>query len=80
MQSNETYFCTFNDSTVKIHLASTGAVLATKMPPLSGGAKIVNASCDTTANYITISCSNRKIYVFKKQGPSSWTMHKQYLS
>lgn len=74
-----TYFCTFDNDVVRIQSGETGAVLATKMPPLSSGAYIVNATCDTTANYITVSCSNRKIYVYKKQGTSSWSLFKQYL-
>lgn len=73
------YFCTFTDTLIRIHDATTGMVVATRTVPLSSGAYITNVSADTTGQYVTVSCSNRKIFVFKKSGARSWNIYRQYL-
>lgn len=72
------YFVTFDRKMVSIHDAANGAILATKMPPMGSNDYITDASGDSSANYVTVSCSNRSIFVYKKGGPTSWFVYKQY--
>jgi len=78
MSSPRSYFITFKNNTVNIHDAANGSIISTKMLPLPSGVYITNASGDTQAEYITVTCSNGLIQVYKKGGATSWSLYKTY--
>lgn len=74
----KSYFTTFKNNRIDIYDATTGSLVQTCMIALPSGATVVGVSADTQAEYITASCSNGLIQVYKKAGPSSWYVYRTY--
>lgn len=76
--SKSSYFTSFKNNRIDIYEANTGLLVHTCMVALPSSASIVNVSADNQAEYITASCSNGLIQVYKKAGPTSWYVYRTY--
>lgn len=73
------YFCSFKNRNLYIH-SSTGSIVANIAVPIGGNGVIVGADTDSSANYVCVTASNRKVYAYKRNGKTSnsWSLSRIY--
>lgn len=73
------YFCSFKNRTLYIH-NSSGSIVANITVPISGNGVIVGADTDSTAAYVCVTTSVRKVYAYKRNGKNSnsWSLSRIY--
>jgi len=73
------YFCSFKNRTLYIH-NSFGSIVANITVPIGGSGVIVGADTDSSANYVCVTASNRKVYAYKRNGKTSnsWSLSRIY--
>lgn len=81
---NEAYspgfvFCSISNNHVFVH-NQNGTIVCNISVPVSGGAMLVGADTDSSGAYICITASNHKVYVYKRNSPTSysWSLTRIY--
>jgi len=72
-------FCSTNGRQVFIH-NQNGTIVYNITVPISSGARIVGADTDSSGAYICVTGSDHKVYVFKRNSPTSysWSLSRIY--
>ena len=72
-------FCSIRNRNLLVH-NQNGTVVANITVPVSGNTMLVSADTDSTGAYICVTANDHKVYVFKRNSPTSysWSLNRIY--
>lgn len=72
-------FCSIRNRMLLVH-NQNGTVIANIAVPISGNTMLVSADTDSTGAYICVTANDHKVYVFKRNSPTSnsWSLSRIY--
>lgn len=81
---NEAYspgfvFCSISNRQVFVH-NQNNTIVANLTVPISGSTSLISVDTDSTGAYICVTATDHKVYVFKRNSPTSysWTLNRIY--
>ncbi len=77
--SSDFIFCSIRNRTLFVH-NKNGTVVANLTVPISGNTMLISADTDSSGAYICVTANNHKVYVFKRNSPTSysWSLNRIY--